>query len=148
MQKSNFSKITLYCFLICIYACSSSKQTTSEFVSPVNRTEQLKSTDKVSATSYSTVPDGVVELDQSLATLEQYYDMLLFSGIPGSSSPRPLVPLENRPNVQKSTFYKKLLSGDYNNLLVVPDTSRLLINIFQLRSELEAQGLIKKFGIE
>lgn len=103
---------------------------------------------------------GTNEAEAVLESEKNAFEAILFTGITGSQQSRPLIDNEQESKAQHSKFYKEFLENRGYNQFVINSThsglhkvkknfvvtSDVKINLFALRSYLEQQGVIRKFG--
>ena len=78
-------------------------------------------------------------------------EALLFTGVPGTSLPRPMVNNERQARAQYGEYFKDLLENGEHRRYVVrveeeSDAYTVIVNHDALRRSLEQEGIIRRFG--
>jgi len=78
-------------------------------------------------------------------------EALLFTGVPGTSLPRPMVNNERQARAQYEEYFKDLLEDGEHRRYVVrveeeSDAYTVIVNHDALRRSLEQEGIIRRFG--
>ena len=148
LSTKPFKKLIIPLVPTMVMACSGGSRVETSVVA-VENTDDSNATIAVSVTRTNSNCDT---RDEKRCAEVDAVRQLLFSGVPGTVIPRPMIPNETSSVAGHRRFFEELLEdGGHRRFIVRSDAGSgsawtVVVNHQLLRTSLEREGVIRRFG--